>query len=168
MAFLEDAESIQASLMETINALVRNTIDFRRAQLILRALHIAAKNAPRAHFNFSRPSMVDEVPQYPAAPEPKPIEAALEQAGVLIYAGRPSLPKWATMAARSISASADPTRPKSPSQVSSTPIAKALTTGRSRLGDEGPHPAETGLQDDHLDSMLRYNLGHETNATKTK
>ena len=114
MAFLEDAESIQASLMETINALVRNTIDFRRAQLILRALHIAAKNAPRAHFNFSRPSMVDEVPQYPAAPEPKPIEAALEQAGVLIYAGRPSLPKWATMAARSISASADLARPNRP------------------------------------------------------
>jgi hypothetical protein len=32
MAFLEDGASIQASLMEVINALVRNTIDLRRAQ----------------------------------------------------------------------------------------------------------------------------------------
>jgi hypothetical protein len=170
MAFLEDAESIQASLMETINALVRNTIDFRRAQLILRALHIAAKNAPRAHFNFSQHAMVNEVPQYPPAPAPKPLDAALEQAGVLTYVGRPSLPKWATIAARTpdIAASADPTRPKRPGRVASAPIAKVPTTYRRPLGDQAGHPEETRLRDHHLDSMLRYNLGYETNATKTK
>src|ERR1039458_8839375 len=47
IAQIEDAESIQTSLMEVINTLVRNTIDFRRAQLILRALNIAARNAPQ-------------------------------------------------------------------------------------------------------------------------
>jgi hypothetical protein len=72
MAFLEDEESIQASLMEVINALVRNTIDFRRAQLILRALHIASKNAPRASFESWQSKMVDEVPGYPAPSEPEP------------------------------------------------------------------------------------------------
>jgi hypothetical protein len=38
MAFLEDQESIQASLMEVVNAIVRNHIDVPRARLILRAL----------------------------------------------------------------------------------------------------------------------------------
>ena len=54
IAQIEDEESIQSSLMEVINALVRNTIDFRRAQLILRALHIAVKNSPRVHFRVHR------------------------------------------------------------------------------------------------------------------
>jgi hypothetical protein len=143
MAFLEDAESIQASLMETINALVRNTIDFRRAQLILRALHIAAKNAPRAHFNFSQHAMVSEVPQYPAAPAPKPIDPVLEQAGVLIYAGRPSLPKWVSIDSRSIAASVDPTRPKPPGRVTSTP--KARPAPMSPLQEQKRAPGETRL-----------------------
>src|ERR1700728_210328 len=74
MAFLEDKESIQVSLMEVINALVRNTIDFRRAQLILRALHIATKNAPRTDFDCSTyRNLVNEVPQYSApVDQPKP------------------------------------------------------------------------------------------------
>src|SRR5579863_2017886 len=37
IAFIEDEESIQAALMEVINALVRNHIDVKRAELILRA-----------------------------------------------------------------------------------------------------------------------------------
>lgn len=73
IALIEDEEGIQASLMEVINALIRNTIDFRRAQLILRALHIAVKNSPRVHFPIHEREMVREVPDYPAAPAtPKP------------------------------------------------------------------------------------------------
>src|ERR1043165_8776380 len=45
IALIEDEASIQAALMEVINALMRNTIDLKRANLILRALHIAVKNA---------------------------------------------------------------------------------------------------------------------------
>jgi cell pole-organizing protein PopZ len=74
IAILEDSRSIQASLMEIINALVRNTIDYRRAQLILRALHMAAKNARRANFDVLTSQMVEEVPEYPA-PRPVPNEA---------------------------------------------------------------------------------------------
>jgi hypothetical protein len=71
IALIENEEAIQASLMEVINALVRNHIDLRRAQLILRALHIAVKNSPRVHFHSSPREMVREVPDYPAVLAPK-------------------------------------------------------------------------------------------------
>jgi len=67
IALIEDEEAIQASLMEVINALLRNTIDLKRAELILRALHIAVKNARRARFTADS-NMVKEVPEYPAPP----------------------------------------------------------------------------------------------------
>jgi hypothetical protein len=38
MALIEHEGGIQAALMETINAIVRNTIDLKRAALILRPL----------------------------------------------------------------------------------------------------------------------------------
>src|SRR5580704_6973350 len=71
IALIENEEGIQASLMEVINALVRNTIDLRRAQLILRALHIAVRNSPRVHFDINKSDMIHEVPNYLAA-EPEP------------------------------------------------------------------------------------------------
>jgi hypothetical protein len=55
------------ALMEVINALMRNTIDLKRATLILRALHIAVKNARRVRFNAKSDS-VTEVPEF-AAPD---------------------------------------------------------------------------------------------------
>src|SRR5579863_74224 len=64
IAILEDEESIQASLMEVVNALMRNTIDLKRAELILRALHIAVKNARRVKFDVSATSMIKEIPTY--------------------------------------------------------------------------------------------------------
>jgi hypothetical protein len=74
VALIEDEESIQAALMEVINALMRNTIDLKRATLILRALHIAVKNAHRVKFGLEKSNMVREVPNYPEPerpPEPK-------------------------------------------------------------------------------------------------
>src|SRR5271165_5440290 len=62
IALIESEESIQASLMEVINALARNTIDLKRAQLILRALHIAVKNARHSLFDANQSYMVREVP----------------------------------------------------------------------------------------------------------
>src|ERR1017187_5174215 len=70
MAFLEDQESIQASLMEVVNAIVRNHIDVPRARLILRPLAIAARHANRVRFDYKEDEMVREVPSYPAAPPP--------------------------------------------------------------------------------------------------
>ncbi len=68
IAQLESEEAIQVSLMEVINALMRDTIDTKRAELIIRALHIAVKNAHRAKFNNSL-DVVKEIPDYAPATE---------------------------------------------------------------------------------------------------
>jgi hypothetical protein len=131
MAFLEDEASIQVSLMEVVNALVRNTIDFRRGQLILRALHIATKNARQTHFDLWRDKIVTEVPQYPAPVAAKGPEPVLEQASALAHAPRPGLPKLrlpkpVSIAQRPpIEAVVDPTRPKPPGHVITVPVEKA-------------------------------------------
>jgi hypothetical protein len=61
---IEDEESIQYALMEVINALMRNTIDVKRASLIIRALHIAVKNAARVKFGIHAKDTVTQVPDY--------------------------------------------------------------------------------------------------------
>jgi hypothetical protein len=64
IALLESEESIQASLMEVINGLIRNTLDVKRAELIIRALGIAVRNARRVKFDSEVNARVREVPQY--------------------------------------------------------------------------------------------------------
>jgi hypothetical protein len=89
IAIIENSDGIQASLMEVINALARNMIDTRRAQLILRALHIAVKNAPRVHFDCFANQMVREAPDYPQAPAPpNQFDTALAQAKALAEINR--------------------------------------------------------------------------------
>ena len=78
-ALLEDEESIQASLMEVVNALLRGSIEVKRAELILRALNTAVRNIRRV--NFSRVShMITQVPDYPAVPDLEVEEAARAEA----------------------------------------------------------------------------------------
>jgi len=75
MALLESEEGIQVALMETVNAIVRNTIDLKRATLILRALSIAARNSRRVRFDRAETDMVRHIPDYqPAAPESRETE----------------------------------------------------------------------------------------------
>ena len=76
IAMIEDEESIQYALMEVINALMRNTIDVKRASLIIRALHIAVKNAARVKFGIHAKDTVTQVPEYPA---PTPEHEAIAQ-----------------------------------------------------------------------------------------
>jgi hypothetical protein len=66
VALIENEEAIQASLMEVINAIARNTIDLRRADLILKALHIAVKNSRRVRFDHQSSTMVEQIPDYAA------------------------------------------------------------------------------------------------------
>src|SRR5271163_2510612 len=132
IALIENEEGIQASLMEVINALVRNTIDLRRAQLILRALHIAVKNSPRVHFDIFKSEMVNEVPNYPAAPavpEPaSPQVSAAAVAAVKAESARIALSKAAVLAVAPIR----PTRRKPPTHVAAP--APARTFARRRSG----------------------------------
>ncbi len=79
-ALLEDEESIQASLMEVVNALLRGTIELKRAELILRALNTAVRNARRVHFGLHSDDMVREIPDYPTPP----LEQIDEQAAVAV------------------------------------------------------------------------------------
>ena len=74
VALLENEEAIQASLMEVVNALIRKTIDLPRAELVLRALNTAVRNARRVRFDNASP-MVTQVPDYP---EPKPVANSVQ------------------------------------------------------------------------------------------
>jgi hypothetical protein len=90
IANFEDAQAIQASLMEVVNALVRNQIDVPRARLILRALSIAARNASKTRFDCWQSDMVKEVPEYPAAPPAVgPFAIATAQAAALTSISTP-------------------------------------------------------------------------------
>jgi hypothetical protein len=90
IANFEDAEAIQASLMEVVNALVRNHIDVPRARLILRALSIAARNAAKVRFDCFQSDMVKEVPEYPAAPPVTgPFAVPAAQAAALTSISKP-------------------------------------------------------------------------------
>src|SRR6266849_495226 len=90
IANFESYEAIQASLMEVVNALVRNHIDIARARLILRALSIATRNATKVRFDCWENDMVKEVPQYPAAPPVDgPFAIATAQAAALTTVGQP-------------------------------------------------------------------------------
>jgi hypothetical protein len=122
IALIENEEGIQASLMEIINALVRNTIDLHRAQLVLRALHIAVRNAPRVHFNIHDREMTREVPEYPAAPAvQKPPSPALAQAGALARIPRPKPISITRPKPPIVAAQPEPTRSKPPAAVKHAP-----------------------------------------------
>jgi hypothetical protein len=132
IALIEDEEGIQASLMEVINALVRNTIDFRRAQLILRALHIAVKNSPRVHFRVHGAEMVHDVPNYPAAPAAqKPPSPALQQAGALARIPRPKPISITRPRPPIVAAHPEPARPKPPAAARPAPAVRNAARRRS-------------------------------------
>jgi hypothetical protein len=132
IAIIEDEEGIQASLMEIINALVRNTIDLRRAQLILRALHIAVRNSPRVHFDRSQEEMTRVVPEYPAAPvTQKPPSPALAQAGALARIPRPKPVSIARPRPPIVAAQPEPARPKPPATAKHAPVVRNAARRRS-------------------------------------
>lgn len=66
IAIFDDAESIQVGIMQLFHKLLHEQIDYKRAVLLLRALHIASKNARRVRFDLQRSTMVREVPDYAA------------------------------------------------------------------------------------------------------
>jgi len=78
-ALLEDEESIQASLIEVVNALLRGTIEIKRAELVLRALNTAVRNIRRVNLSLHS-DMIREIPTYPPAPATEVDEIAREAA----------------------------------------------------------------------------------------
>jgi hypothetical protein len=117
IAMLEDKESIQASLMEIINALVRNHIDVNRARLILRALYIAVRNGRLTNFEPFYRDVVTEVPEYPEAPVSGPFALATLQAEALAHINTPQEEESeAERLDKGFAALAEASRPKQPAK----------------------------------------------------
>src|ERR1700722_9804884 len=108
IAQIESEEAIQSSLMEVIHALARNSIDLKRAELLLRALHIAVRNARRVRFNLGGKEMVREIPSYPAPPKP----ARQPEPDPPIEVNAPPLTPLQTWATLTVDAEANPTQRK--------------------------------------------------------
>jgi hypothetical protein len=135
IANFEDAQAIQASLMEVVNALVRNHIDVARARLILRALSIASRNANKVRFDCWQSEMVKEVPEYPAAPPAaSQFATARAQAAALatISAPQEEESEQERVASAFHPASVNVRRRKRPASVKTT--ARARAASRSRTG----------------------------------
>jgi hypothetical protein len=64
IALLESAEAIQAALMHMVDAVLKGTIDNKRAALVLKALYIAVRNSRNVYFHIRPDDMVREVPNY--------------------------------------------------------------------------------------------------------
>jgi hypothetical protein len=64
VALIENAEAIQAALMHMIDAVLKGTIDIKRANVVLKALHIAVRNSRNVYFHIRSDDMVREVPNY--------------------------------------------------------------------------------------------------------
>ena len=111
IALIESEEAIQASLMEVINALARNSIDLKRAELLLRALHIAVRNARRVRFNQGD-DMVREIPNYPAPPKPA-VSPAPDPPVEINAPPMTELQTWATLTVDAAEANAAQRKPPS-------------------------------------------------------
>ncbi len=109
IAQIESEEAIQSSLMEVINALARNTIDLKRAELLLRALHIAVRNARRVRFNQAA-DMVREIPNYPAPPKPA-VQPAPDPPIEVNAPPLTQLQTWATLTVEAAEATATQRKP---------------------------------------------------------
>ena len=137
IANFEDPQAIQVSLMEVANALVRNHIDVPRARLILRALSIAARNASKTRFDCWQSDMVQEVPEYPAAPPVAgPFAIATAQAAALTNISKPQKDESEQDRLRSASQTASAhvhnnARRKPPASVKTTRRARAASRRRT-------------------------------------
>ncbi len=145
IALLEDKESIQASLMEIINALVRNHIDVNRARLILRALYVAVKNAPHTNFEPFYRNVVTDVPEYPAAPPATgPFAMIMVQAEALAHINTPQQEESeAERIDRMYSAPLEATQRKAPSKIRKTARGRSKPAARRR---DKSQPAMAVLQ----------------------
>ncbi|MGB6028083.1 MAG: hypothetical protein WBG40_23055, partial [Candidatus Sulfotelmatobacter sp.] len=132
IAMLENQESIQAALMEIVNALVRNQIDVARARLVLRALSIAARHAGKARFDCWQSDMVKEVPEYPAAPPAAaPFAVATVQAAVATTVSSPPEGEHETVRfSRPPQPAPENIRRKPPASVKSAPRPRSATSSR--------------------------------------
>jgi hypothetical protein len=68
-ALLENEEAIQVSIMHLVNQLLTGNMELKRAEIVLRALNTAVRNARRVRFGLWPNEMVREVPNYEETPD---------------------------------------------------------------------------------------------------
>jgi hypothetical protein len=137
VALIENEEAIQSSLMEVINAIARNSIDLRRADLILKALHIAVKNSRRVRFDRDTDEMVQDVPDYPAPAHPHLPHAKIARVGTAELAS-PARPQVSGLRTTTIETSPAPqlnaaidAQPASSTDTTHATIRNGATLGRT-------------------------------------
>jgi hypothetical protein len=129
-ALLENEEAIQVSIMQLVNELLTGSIELKRAEIVLRALNTAVRNARHVRFGLWPDDMVREVPRYEEQPESKP-EA--EDSGPI-----PAQPPEgaANRSAHEVRPSATP-RPGSPQ---SSPVTRTVSAASTRMNPAQPKP----------------------------
>jgi hypothetical protein len=124
-ALLEDDESIQASLIETVNALLQGTIELKRAELVLRALNTAVRNIRNVHFGLHPERMVKEIPDYATPPLEQVDEKYAEELRLRKEREEIRRVYAAAAAERAESAKATPTTAASAASAKATPTTPA-------------------------------------------
>jgi len=79
MFILENEESIQYALMEVMNSIMMQRIEYKTASLLLRALSTAVANSRRTSFSHHPREMVCELPKDTSAPLDEPAPANLPE-----------------------------------------------------------------------------------------
>ena len=95
MAQLENGEAVQVSLMAVIDSILKGTIELKRAQLIVRALSIAQRNARYTRFESCASDMVRRVPEetaLPTAPSPEVGHPEPSEEPALSLSPEPAIP----------------------------------------------------------------------------
>jgi hypothetical protein len=175
-ALLEDPESIQASLMEVVNGLLRGTLELKRGELILRALNTAVRNIRRVRFDLHQDEMIREIPNYPDQPqtgiddpsEPSAIRrrptreeiARFREADLAAYFGGPDKVPAAYKPAPPANAPANGTAPKP----ASTPVATDAFPPASVKREARNLKAELANVRSESQSLITQSLKERKNA----
>jgi hypothetical protein len=136
VALIENAEAIQAALMHMIDGVLKGTLDNKRANIVLKALHIAVRNSRNVRFSLHPDDMVREVPNYaqqyltehPELKPPQPTPQATEDAPV-------------RKAEQSAAASNKPSHPERARTSRESKAAHAASSDKTLAGNS-PHPSE--------------------------
>jgi hypothetical protein len=127
MFVLETEESIQFAIMEVMNAIVMNRMEYKATSLLLRALNIAARNSRNTRFGDRPREMVHELPEDAAQlPDPDPAEPPIDN---LVGASKPA-------ALPALKSAPKPDRKPAASMSTPKPLASPLTNRQANQWGE--------------------------------
>jgi hypothetical protein len=158
IALIENPEAIQAAIMHMIDAVLKGTIDNKRANIVLKALHIAVRNSRNVYFHIRQDDMVREVPNYaeqyltehpelnPPQPNPHVAPDALVRAAEPSSAGSTQDPIPENQGQENTSQETQNLNPPRASNVPTPALKKTSHPERARPSRESkdPHQANTG------------------------